>query len=319
MARPIGDKCNTLYFKHECLEGGDQDETFDELTVRELTVTECAHVETLEVDTITGEGGCEDPDLPNLSFFVNASATIGDDKTLFVQTIQEVNGPDVDPPDGTGIAVIGDLRHGGLGETFYVKKVRDLDDVADPVDLRVLGVHTIDENINNEGIIVVGSFTQFYNSIRFGDPAGANFAYDRTDALNVTFNAQDGTAGVPPLNLGTVRFHRYGARTESPMVTVIFGNAFVIMANAPFNYYNTGVVIPLGYRPTTDFTHVISTYRDGNVLIRYQGHLVFKANGTIEFYNEGDDQGVAEGWFGTDNTKNCGIRAGSCSYEAVPS
>jgi len=320
MARPLGDKCNTLYFKHACLEEAENDGDFDELTVRELTVTECAHVETLEVDTITGDGGCADPNLPNLSFLVNASATLVDDKTLFVQTIQEVNGPTEDPPDGTGVTIIGDIHHGGTGERLFVKEIRDLDDLMNPVFIPFIGTGLIDEAVNGAGIQVTGNHTQFYNPINFGNPAGANFAYDNTSTANVTFGPQDGTAGVPALNIGTMRFHRFGAQNVTPMVTAIWGSAFVTMANAPFNQYRTSsAVVPAGYRPAQNFDVVIATYRNASTAFRYQGTLIFRTDGTIDFFNEADDQGLAEGWFNTDNTKNCGIRAGSCSFEAVAS
>ena len=329
MAKLPGDPCNTLLFRHKCHEDAGNDLDLDELTVNELTVNDCAHIETLEVDTITGFGGCDNPDQapfpignpvgPALTFFINASPTIRDRHTLFAQTIQEVNGPPDDPPNGSGVTIVGDLYQGATGDTFYVKEIRDLDDILAPVHIPFIGTGLIDEAVLGAGIIVTGDHTQFYNSIGFGNPMGALFSFNSGTAA-VSFDPQDNTAGVPVLNAGTFRFTRLGAREVNPLVIVTFGTSNIVMANAPFNFYqSTTAVIPVEFRPVLDATVPVATFRDVSPALIYQGYFVFLTTGFINFYNMGDDQGVGEGWFVGDNTKRVGIRGGSCTYEAAAS
>ncbi len=398
---PQGDKCNTLFYKHKCLEAGENDEDIDELTVRVLTVTEdiimsednsnitmsgdnstftmtgenstmgltgdnsdftvsgansnisltgddshlivsgvgsCvdfangeaayADAVKLEVDIITGDGGCEDVDYAPSDIFINADPTIRDNKQLFVQHITQVNDEGPDPPRGTGVTITGDVHH-GFGAPIadsegrfrmHVKEIRDLDNLSYHTYIPYIGVKDIDAPVEDgyTGGIIVRAETQFVNGITFDNPPLANFAYDNA-TVAVQFEPIGGVGVIPSLALGNVRFHRFGDRGVNPMVTMIWGNASVVMANAPFTAYRDDTVVPLGFRPVLDTIGVIATYRNADAALFYQGFMRVLSDGTLIFTNEADDQGLSEGWFNTDNGANCGTRAGTMSWEAAPS
>ena len=312
-----GSRCK-MFFKHKCLNDEDNDDTVNDLTVTgNLDVEGCAHLDTAEIDTLTGiPNGCTNPDAVMLSTHVNTNLNVRDIRTVFLQQISEIN-------LGGGMALLGNVRMGTTGGTTFVREIQRFDNIAGHVPIGFIAVRDIDEYSLGSGLLIRPT-TNFVNSINFGNPAGANFQYDRV-AFNVTFQGMTGgvpVVGVPNLVLGPMILHRFGNTGGSPMITAVFGTASVIMANAPFDYYESTVaVVPVAFRPTQTFSLWIPGFRTAVPRINLT-IIQFLTNGFIRNIPVG--AGPAEAPFsdtfiGGDNGLTIGISAATTSYECVTS
>lgn len=330
-----GDRCNTLFYRHKCLTdepGPGPTEEFENIRVTDCSILNLAQIDTIcgvSVHPQTEEDGCfhhkqEDPPTNAPPFFpqstlVDTDLVMRDIRDIHVQQIVETN-------IGGGIELVAasSVRVGPPGATtLFVNEIRDIVNISAHVPIEFFKTKDIDEYSAGTGITIRPN-TNFLNAINFGLPGGNFFQYDRTN-FSVTFRGMTAgvpVAGVPLLALGTMVMHRYGNAAGAPMVTALFGTSIVTMANAPFDYYESlTAVIPAAYRPTQNYTIVISGERFATHVTKLC-FLTFMANGFIRNTPIGSGPAVTpfeDTFIGGDNGLFVGIRAGSVSYECVTS
>ncbi len=336
MSFPVqGDKCNTLLFRHKCPED-DNDENDPPEHFENIEVGHCANLFIAQIDNLVGvPDGCEHlNEVPPYtvpgggpSIFVDSNITMRDVRAIHVQTLAEVN-------LGQGIDMAADVNIAVPGTILRVREIQEAGNVSGHVPIHFIGVSDINEYMAGLGLIIRPN-TNFVNGINFGAPPGGElFQYDRETAA-VTLAANPGGGAGPNIVWGNLIFHRYGASSLAPMVTVVFGTASVVYAHdgavTGQNYLSTAVVIPVGYRPTQDFYAVIPSFRglNGDALPAnstnpiMQSFLVFRADGRIMYIPIAAanlNTYPRDDLFGAGDTGNTiGIRAGSVSYECVAS